>query len=233
MIQKTKNYGQFIFLEKNRAIAKPRILALEKSIKQVGFIDSRPIIVSPKMEIIDGQARFEALKKLNMEITYQIEYGDKNELMVILNKAQQSWQFRDYVDFYANDNVTFYQKVKEISEIKSLQTSNALVIVAGTKVPGDKVKIGYEFQINPFANEIVNFLTKASLTLPYWKTHKFVYSIVELFKKTNTKQRDILLKKIPTIPQQVTVSDYLFYFENILNKYKKTDDLKIKLISAK
>jgi hypothetical protein len=229
MIQKTNNYEIFSFLQNNRGIAKTRLQSMVKSINENGYFMSRPIIVTPSMQIIDGQSRFLALKQLNMEIPYCIETANPTKLMFTLNEIQSQWQFIDYIKAHAIAGSKFYKKVLEISEIKSLQASNALIIVAGTKIKGNIVKKGVELPINTEYDKIVNYLIQCSQYLPYWKNNTFVFAIVNLFKKTNEAQRKLILKKIPSLPQQITITDYMFVFENILNKYKKQDSLKIKL----
>lgn len=229
MIQKTKNYEMFTILEKNRTVAPKRIKSMVKSITENGYFMSRPIIVSPSMAIIDGQSRFLALKQLEMEIPYCIETADPIQMMFTLNKNQVQWQFKDYVLSHAKGGSEFYKKIIEVSEIKSLQSSNAISIVAGQKVDGSRIKKGEEFKINEDTDGIVNFLISTSTFLPYWKTFHFVIAVVFMFKKTTEKQRQLILNKIPSIPQQVNKSDYLNTFENILNKYKKQGSEKIKL----
>jgi hypothetical protein len=229
MLQKTKNYEMFSLLENNRTVAMPRIKAMVKSINENGYFMSRPIIVSPNMEIIDGQSRFLALKQLNLEIPYCIETADPTQMMFTLNKIQSQWQFKDYVNSFAVAGSKFYKKIAEVAEIKSLQTSNAIGIVSGQKVESSRIKKGEELPINPNCDEIVKFLLESSQFLPYWKTHSFVMAVMVMFKKTNEKQRQLILNKIPSLPQQVGKTDYLFAFENILNKYKKQESEKIKL----
>ena len=66
-IFETTDYDIFKRLEGNRADIERRAKKVIKSIKAVGQIKA-PIIVNERFEIIDGQARAEAFRRLGLPI---------------------------------------------------------------------------------------------------------------------------------------------------------------------
>ena len=63
----TKQYEKFRFLESNRAISVKKVNKFISSIKRQGL--QIPIVINEDKFIVDGQHRFLALKKLNMNMS--------------------------------------------------------------------------------------------------------------------------------------------------------------------
>ena len=112
----TTNYDIFRRMKGQRDVEPKRVNMLVDSIKQSGWI-SNPIMVNKKMEIVDGQGRFAALKRLGMPIEYY--FVDKsvglNECRV-LNNNLQKWNTESYVMSYAEMGNKNYQRVKQLME---------------------------------------------------------------------------------------------------------------------
>ena len=100
-IYSTENYDMFQKLNGNRAVLDARKALIVSSIKDRGYIRN-PIVVNEKMEIIDGQGRFEALKELGMPIEYVFARGATIADCIALNIKQKNWNLRDYVKCYAD-----------------------------------------------------------------------------------------------------------------------------------
>lgn len=114
-IYRTYDYGQFKKLELNRDVTKPRVEKVLKSISDVGYILS-PILINEKFEIIDGQARFEALKSRGLPIDYYIEKDIGIKECRALNLYQTNWKLKDYIDSYAKEGLNSYILLKELME---------------------------------------------------------------------------------------------------------------------
>ena len=85
---KTKNYEMFEYMDSNRKINAGLVERLVKSIKEIGYIESRPIIVNEDMVVIDGQHRLEACKRLGIPVIYQVSNVDMSKAMIALNTNQ-------------------------------------------------------------------------------------------------------------------------------------------------
>lgn len=121
-IYTTTNYEIFKYLEGNRDIKNGRVVKTVESIENHGWL-TQPILVNEKMEVIDGQGRLEALKRLNMPVEFVIDYGIGLDECRTLNVYQKNWSIHDYIDSYVceeNDNYiwlkTQVERYKELTD---------------------------------------------------------------------------------------------------------------------
>ena len=119
-IYSTRDYNAFQKLQGNRAVLQRRKNLILTSIRENGWIRN-PIVVNEKMEIVDGQGRFEALKQLNMPVEYCISEGSTIKDCVALNLKQKNWGTLDYVQCYADlGNENYIQLLHYIEKYKHL-----------------------------------------------------------------------------------------------------------------
>jgi ParB-like chromosome segregation protein Spo0J len=86
-IQVSEDYSSFKRIDGNRTINKAQVKKLYDSFNEnPGLASAVPIVVNDKMEIIDGQHRFESLKKLNLPIYYYEVEGLKLQEEAILEE---------------------------------------------------------------------------------------------------------------------------------------------------
>lgn len=101
-IQTSKDYKAFRRIKGNREIKKAHVNKLRTAIEgDPQVIEYNPILVNEKMEIIDGQHRFEAIKQLNLPVHYQTVQGLTLENVQALNSNTKSWTPNDYAYAYA------------------------------------------------------------------------------------------------------------------------------------
>lgn len=99
-IYRTPDYDVFRKMEGNRDVADVRKKVIKESIQAVGWV-TNPIVVNEKMEIADGQGRFEALKELGLPIEYAVAEGATIDHCIALNLKQRNWTLVDYIKSYA------------------------------------------------------------------------------------------------------------------------------------
>lgn len=132
-VLETTNYSRFKKLTGNRGVATSRVNAIGKSIDENGWI-CNPILVNEKMEIIDGQGRFEALRARNMPIQYVIAYGTTVDECRALNVRQINWSTKDFVKSYADmGNISYKYLCELLKEFKEVRMTG--VVSAGALVP--------------------------------------------------------------------------------------------------
>lgn len=100
-MEKETNYNKFKFFEFNREISQAHVEKIKKSIKENGYLHSKPITVNKDFYITDGQHRFIACKQMNLPIFYVVEDCTDNKLIINLNATNKNWTMKDYVKFYA------------------------------------------------------------------------------------------------------------------------------------
>lgn len=109
----TSDYSVFKFIQGNRNIVESHVKEIIKSINSIGYIPI-PIVVNEDMEIVEGQHRFEALKRLNLPIPYIIVLGATREEIIALNTSSRKWGTADYISSFASDNIPSYQRLKQL-----------------------------------------------------------------------------------------------------------------------
>lgn len=112
-VYETSDYSIFKIMETNREI--DHVKKIIRSIDTVGYIPS-PIICNEKMEIIDGQNRYCALKELGIPIQYYIVKGIGIKEAISLNIGQKNWTPMDYLKCYAEQGNETYQKLQALVE---------------------------------------------------------------------------------------------------------------------
>ena len=110
IIQKTKNYSQFKFLNRNRPILPDYLV---ESISKKNMLKEHPIICDEEMYVIDGQHRLKAAEILDLDI-YYIVSKDISENDVGLCQSQKPWVVQDFLKFYSeiNEDYNFVKKVQ-------------------------------------------------------------------------------------------------------------------------
>jgi hypothetical protein len=225
---KTKNYNLFGYMKSNRSINNGLVERLVKSINEIGYIESRPVIVNEDMIIIDGQHRFEACKRLELPIVYEVSNVDMAKAMVALNMNQQIWRLEDYVNSYAAQGRECYIYISNFENKYKLGISNSLLLCTDKLLrKGAEIRNGKDFLIAKDAHQVAEFVLNCKDYFSFYKNGTFVYSIKLLFKYASPSDVKKVYSKIQSLRQQAKASDYLSCYENIINKNKKTNEAKV------
>lgn len=163
-IKTTSNYGMFRYMAGNREVRSTN--KLEASMRKFGFIESCPIIVNSEMEIIDGQHRLAAAKKLSLPVSYVVEdNGGSIDEVRTINSSKKNWTTWDYIESYANTGKKAYQKIIEYSQkYPELTKMSLLKTLSGKNLDLNAIKTGNTL-IN--VEESENRLSWVSTFLPY------------------------------------------------------------------
>lgn len=127
-VKVTDEYNLFSFANGNRGINPKHVKELRHSIESIGVIPS-PIIVNEKMEIIDGQHRFEACRMLNKPVYYLVIAGTTMKHAAAMNANNKSWRLEDFLDYYVNEGLPDYVFVKRMTNLSSLSLAMILRIL--------------------------------------------------------------------------------------------------------
>lgn len=226
-VYQTDDAGMFKKLIGNRAVTDGRVEKIIKSIKTVGYIQS-PIIVNENYEIIDGQGRVEALKRLEMPIDYIICPGARLEECISLNINLSNWKLTDYIDSYAEAGNTSYKYIKllvaeygkffELHVI--LNAVNDLIVARTSYIKGGQIKCD-EKAYEKARKMLDYFLTlrDAMLKIPgrarfYYMGINFAITKLNVDKKRLKKRLETLY---PTMSPGVDMKVALEELERIYN----------------
>ena len=125
-IVETTNYEQFKFLQANRMLDESKIKKLQREISLHGL--KVPIMVNEKHQIIDGQHRLMACKKLNTPLKYFVAPGTTVKDAAHANQAGSNWNTQDWIHYYAAQGYKDYQELE--SWIKLCQNHGVSVVNA-------------------------------------------------------------------------------------------------------
>ena len=120
-VMRTTDYFAFKTLDGNRNVSEKRVNMIMESIKKIGWV-SNPIIVNENMEVIDGQGRLEALKRLAMPVEYRIVKGTSVRECRIMNDANTLWQTAEFVKSYSDTGNKSFQRLQQMIEMYSVTT---------------------------------------------------------------------------------------------------------------
>ena len=129
VIYKTNNLTRFKQLVNNREL-KQRVSRVKASIEKHGWIP-QPIICNEKFEVIDGQARLQACKELESEITYAVIPGMDIDDCRILNSINSNWDYLDYIKSYAMDGNQNYRYIEAICSKMKNEWGHIFIKVLG------------------------------------------------------------------------------------------------------
>lgn len=219
MIHKTTDYSKFDRFAFNRAHNEGLITRIIDSISKIGYIEAKPVLVDDSFNIIDGQHRFEACKRLNLPIYYVKTNVNPQEAIIHLNANQNSWTMVDYVKSWAASGVECYKNLNKFEEVNRLGITSSILVLFNTADSNDikGIKLGKVFKLNPKADDILKFITDCNI-VPYSKSSFFIKSVVTLFRLATPKQIEKVKNNIISLPQQATAAAYVTSFENIINR---------------
>ena len=101
---------RFKTLKGNRSVEESRVKKIMKSIEDITMIDA-PIIVNEKMEVIDGQGRLEACKRLGIPVPYLMIKGLGVRHCRAMNINQTNWTLTDYIKSHADGGSEDYKRL--------------------------------------------------------------------------------------------------------------------------
>lgn len=213
------NYNQFIFNEKNRGISPKNVMDIKNSILEIGFIKQRSVIINKDYVIMDGHHRFIALKELQMPIIYEIEEEMNQREMILLNSCQKNWKLEDFIELYAKNNIAVYEEIIKISNEYNFTITNSIIICIEEQTNRPKlIRQGFPFEIYNKKDKLIDLILFAKEQIGFSVKKDFIYALRTLLEKTNENQINKVKNSFSTIREQVSVTNYLITFENIINK---------------
>lgn len=109
-IQTTQDYTLFRRIKGNRNVSQPHVKRLLEAIKNdPKTITYNPIVVNSKMEVIDGQHRLEAIKKVDLPVYYIVVDDLGLETVQKLNSVSKMWSPMDYAKSFAENGNEDYR----------------------------------------------------------------------------------------------------------------------------
>lgn len=130
-VRVTNDYDKFKRLYGNRGVDELRVQRIIKSINKVGYIIN-PILVNERYEVIDGQGRLEALRRLELPVYYIVVDGIGREECIQMNINQTNWTILDYIGSHAELGNESYTRLLQLIRSYGKTFKMAIILYATT-----------------------------------------------------------------------------------------------------
>lgn len=245
----TKDYDIFKKLHGNRPVSNRHVRNLIESIKRENLLKYHPITVNENFEVVDGQHRLEAAKKLGIHIHFIVKVGSTYKTAGVLNFATEEWSFYNYLENFSKNGYPDYIKVSDfidkhdvtLNRFKYLLSEKQKYIYLKSFKYGDFKLIDNLSDISnkiESINKIISFLdgilvienSKFLYTDSFWRALYILLvkndiEIPRLLEKLEIKR--LAIRPLPTY------TDYLKLILDIYNWKTKKQRVKIKELHKK
>lgn len=109
-IQSTNQYHLFKQISSNREVNEKHVRKLMEAITKKNMLHLNPVVVNADMEVIDGQHRLEAAKRLKVTIYYIQEANIGRNDIAGMNSNKKLWSMMDFVNFFAVEGNESFKK---------------------------------------------------------------------------------------------------------------------------
>lgn len=137
-VYETSDYNIFNFETVNRKVDEKQVSKLMSVLKKNGeFIN--PIVVGTDKVIIDGQHRFEALKRMQKPIRFIVgqQTNDIRRDIIDTNNVRKNWKLMDYLEAYSHLKPDYKEMLNIAKKYKDLSSPGTLAFYLGENSSGN------------------------------------------------------------------------------------------------
>lgn len=215
-VYKTFNYTQFQMMRGNRIVNHANVSFIEKSMVEKQLII--PIIVNDNFEIIDGQHRFLACRKLGLPVYYIINEGYTIDDVIRANvNGGLKWYNKDYLDRYVALENPVYLTIRDFC-VENLITATDYIKLTSlikdensniTKTDFREGKFGLEQHMR-----MTDFIEKLNIFNRFvgYKTTSFMTAFMKLYLREDYDHNSMITKfnlYCNNLIFQRTINEYL------------------------
>lgn len=233
-IYSTAHMGYFTFLEENRPLNEAHVLSLMDSFVKDGYLFTI-VYVNELLQVIDGQHRYEAARRLGLPISFMVMPGWGIREVTVLNVNSRNWTLYDFLVSYTRSGNPNYARFKQFCDQHAFELTTSQLIVtgkrAGRRSPNDSFRSGKLVVSEAQLSDAVSTAGKiADMQLFHplgWKSRNFVEAMLTLFALKEYSHEgmlerlaahpDLLLAKA----RSLRVDEYLKIFVEKYN-YRRT-----------
>lgn len=141
-VYETTDYSLFKSLLGNRNVSPDRVARIKKSLKEGAL--PQPIIVNERYEVIDGQARLQALKELGGKVLFVVHRGATVRDCIRMNSVGERWKASNFIASWADQGLQDfvilrrlrlkYKELPECSVFLALKGKSALTQIGMVQI---------------------------------------------------------------------------------------------------
>lgn len=227
-IFKTKDYDQFNEITSNREVNQSHLNSLVISIQENNLLHLNPIIVNDQNDIIDGQHRRKAAKKLGVFLYYVVDDKITRDDIAKLNSNSKNWNMLDYVNFYCVEKVQEYLILsKLIREHPKISISSLVHILNKEYRRNTKEFKDGKLIVDNYDNaiEIITAVEKVrNLNINHAYDRNFILALAMCWKVEGFEFEKLYKKLVDSrldLYQCSKKEQYIRLIEEIYNKYNR------------
>lgn len=242
---RTSNYEKFERLPGNRPLNAVHVERLKESIQKYGMLEV-DIIVNELWQIIDGQNRFEAARRLGVPIFFKIKKGYGLREAQILNENVKSWRKVDYLESYCEmghpEYINFKLFMEKYQDDFNFRCCEALINLktsGKSERVGGKVVAARSFQTGQLViqnlRRSMDFADAIKEVKPYFDGYNdsvFVHTMIFMLGHDNYEHEEFLsklqMRGAPRLDYCKNMAEYKLLIEDIYN-YRRRDGDKVNL----
>lgn len=235
LVHKTSDYSIFNIHKKNRDVNAAHVNNLVAAIQKNNLLAGQPILVNENMEVIDGQHRLEAAKKLGVDIYYIMRGGLTIEDAIDLNINTKNWSYADYLEYWISQGLEeymYFKEYKERFEFSWMLSINLLHYGTTASQNSRDTFISGELKINhaEYAAKIGWITTKLKEYCSFHNDRSLVRAIDTSYR-AGRLDPFLLIKKVKMAPDRLTkcsdTDSYLRMMEDVINYYNKGERVRL------
>lgn len=226
----------------NRQVLEQSVRHLMASIQMKDMLKLRPIIVNKNMEVLDGQHRLEAAKRLHKPVYYTID--DKSEVqdVILLNANQKNWAMEDYLNFHYNQANSPYVELKNFLQEHNMAYRMFKMLQGEDNGPQDKAfkngsmksiskeQFTHILSLDAEVKELTEFLkARRSDSWKVFASSFFIRALARFLTRKDVDYEDLkrnLEIKIDTLGPRSGVGGYYLMFVQVYN-FRKRDAIPV------
>lgn len=235
VVQETSDYEQFSFIENNREVVRGHVEALKQAFDTIGNLTKvQPILVNDRMQVIDGQHRFQAARELGLPIHFTVVGGLGVAEARSMNILHRTWTVADFARSYALGGDVNYQKYLLLAEDYGFKHSILLTYAINDQMTGKWA----EFREGNFVltdeagtKERLDSLAQVEEITPLAKNKVFAIALLRVMKTDGYSHRHMLSKMTlhpELLKRFASLEDALRMLEEVYN-YKMHENNRLRL----
>ena len=232
-VQKTNDYTKFKTKQGNRDLNQLHLKRLKSSVEDIDLLHANPILVNERLEIIDGQHRFNVCVDLGKPIYYIVVKGLGLREIQILNANSKNWKMEDYIDGYCSMRLDEYCYLKKYLLTTNFGVSILLALFANGSSSGNAIndlkngnlKLTYKDR----GLIIIEWLNDWQLIYEGSNRRSFVYALIFLYNVQGYSHQKMMQKmkyQSTKLVDCTNTKTYLALLEEIYNFKERGEKLR-------
>jgi len=238
-IRKTKDYGMFVFIDKNRQVLPTRSGKLMNSITEIGnHTDLIPIVVHPKDKkyssreypegkypVMEGQGRFVSLKLLGEWVYFVIDEQKKLKIehLPMLQTSEQ-WKYDDYMNYYCQAGFKEYAIYAGYKKRSGWSHNCVMILLSGNNKGTMAAFKAGTFKISRHlqsANKTIEHINEFGRYIKHYKNRSFVTAMLKIMDTVDEYDKDRMMQKIDYLSERLVrcpdTDTYISLLEKLYN----------------